>query len=357
MGGSRLSDSDLNNNPGSTNIKMATEEKPPPNKEVWAGFKYLSCVILCLQNATLVLVMRHTRTRSGDMYVPTTVVVMTELVKTFICLVLVLKDEGWCVTKWIDHLNVNIIQEPMDTLKLSVPSGIYTLQNNLLYVAVSNLDAATFQVSYQLKILTTAIFSVTMLGKSLSKNHWAALFILFVGVSLVQIQNAVKKSASVTSSTEQSQMLGMAAVIISCVSSGFAGVYFEKILKGSKGTLWLRNIQLGVFGALFGLGGVWLNDGTQVAQKGFFFGYDWLVWFIVMFQALGGLLVAVVVKYADNILKGFATSAAIVVSCLASVYFFDYVITLQFTAGTSLVILSVYLYGKADNALKAKMPR
>merc|ERR1712135_119050 len=102
---------------------------------------------------------------------------------------------------------------------------------------------------------------------------------------------------------------------------------------------------------------VWLNDGTQVAQKGFFFGYDWLVWFIVMFQALGGLLVAVVVKYADNILKGFATSAAIVVSCLASVYFFDYVITLQFTAGTSLVILSVYLYGKADNALKAKMPR
>merc|ERR1719244_514431 len=57
-----------------------------------------------------------------------------------------------------------------------------------------------------------------MLGKSLSKNHWASLFILFVGVSLVQIQNATKK-ASVSESTEQSQMLGMAAVIISCVSS------------------------------------------------------------------------------------------------------------------------------------------
>jgi UDP-sugar transporter A1/2/3 len=54
------------------------------------------------------------------------------------------------------------------------------------------------------------------------------------GVSTVQIQNAAKKAPSVSTDahSEQSQLLGLVAVIVSCISSGFAGVYFERILKG-----------------------------------------------------------------------------------------------------------------------------
>lgn len=43
--------------------------------------------------------------------------------------------------------------------------------------------------------------------------------------------------------------------------------------------------------------------------------------FVNLFQAFGGLVVAAVVKYADNILKGFATSLSIVVSSFVSFYF------------------------------------
>jgi len=40
------------------------------------------------------------------------------------------------------------LQQRLDFLKISVPAIIYMVQNNLLYVALSNLDAALFQVGF-----------------------------------------------------------------------------------------------------------------------------------------------------------------------------------------------------------------
>ncbi|KAK6044214.1 Nucleotide-sugar transporter [Cooperia oncophora] len=63
-----------------------------------------------------------------------------------------------------------------DALKVLVPAVVYTIQNFLLYVAVENLPAATYMVTYQLKILTTAVFTVLVLGRKLSIQQWVSLF-------------------------------------------------------------------------------------------------------------------------------------------------------------------------------------
>lgn len=109
------------------------------------NIKYISLLILTIQNASLILTIRYTRTLSGDMYIPTTAVALAEALKVVTCLVILLLQQG-SLTGWLKYLYASIIGQPIDTLKLSIPALIYTLQNNLQYVAISNLDAATFQV-------------------------------------------------------------------------------------------------------------------------------------------------------------------------------------------------------------------
>ena len=201
------------------------------------------------------------------------------------------------------------------------------------------------QVTYQLKILTTALFSVILLGKKLSGIQWLSLFTLFIGVAMVQISGKTSEK----SSQDQNHFLGLLAVIISCLSSGFAGVYFEKMLKGSDASIWLRNVQLGLFGSLSALIGMCVKDWETISDNGFFFGYSPLVLSVIVQQATGGLIVAVVVKYADNILKGFATSLSIIISCVASVFLFGFNITFLFTIGAVLVMIAIYLYGKPQS--------
>ena len=183
-----------------------------------------------------------------------------------------------------------------------------------------------------------------MLKKQLTKVQWISLIILFIGVSIVQAQPENRGASKVA--VEQSAIKGLIAVIIACCMSGFAGVYFEKILKGTQQTVWLRNVQLGGIGAVVGYITMELSDGPKVREQGFFYGYDAMVWVVILLQSCGGLIVAVVVKYADNILKGFATSISIIASCIGSMFIFNFQISLAFCIGGSLVILATYLYSK-----------
>lgn len=93
------------------------------------------------------------------------------------------------------------------------------------------------------------------------------------------------------------------------------------------------------------LAGTYLSDGAEIKEKGFFYGYTYYVWFVIFLASVGGLYTSVVVKYTDNIMKGFSAAAAIVLSTVASVILFGLQITLSFTLGALLVCVSIYLYG------------
>jgi len=153
---------------------------------------------------------------------------------------------------------------------------------------------------------------------------------------------------STTPKQDVNAILGLISVVSACILSGLAGVYFEKILKGSDVSVWIRNIQLGIFGMIFGYLTMYLSDGVEIKTKGFLFGYTNIVWIAITVQSAGGILVALVIKYSDNIMKGFATSLAIVLACIVSMVLFDFHLTILFTLGTILVIFSIFIYSKPE---------
>ena len=111
--------------------------------------KYVSIAILLLQNTSLVLTLRYSRKvkENETPYIASTAVVVTEIVKIASCLAVILRDHNYNLMDSSLLLWREVFRNITETLKVSVPAFLYTIQNNLLYIALTYLDAATFQVS------------------------------------------------------------------------------------------------------------------------------------------------------------------------------------------------------------------
>ncbi|VDO88327.1 unnamed protein product [Heligmosomoides polygyrus] len=99
------------------------------------------------------------------------------------------------------------------------------------------------------------------------------------------------------------------------------------------------------------LGAVYLTgpDGKVVQEYGLLYGFDWVVWLTVLWYCIGGLSVAVCIKYADNIAKNFATSVAIILATVGSMVFFSFQPSALFTLGAALVIFSIFMYSSSQS--------
>jgi len=342
--------------------------------------KYVVLVTLAAQNAALSIFMHYSRivTSPGQAYSAGTAVLMNELLKGVISYIIALsRTEDPILGKLSrgdDHTRMHStsILSPQsfirrfhlvwrevfstDCWKLSIPAILYVIQNNLQFVAAANLDVVVFQVSYQMKILTTAACSVIMLGRRLSPGKWLSLFLLALGVAIVQLQisNPQRSNSSKQGSESGGHMhtmhhvTGISAVIMACFTSGLAGVYFEMVLKRSTADLWVRNVQLSLFSLLPALSPILFGS---LPVRNIFDGFGFWAWLTVITQVVGGLITALVIKFSDNIIKGFATSISILLSFLASVVLFNFRLTPSFVIGASIVMGATWMYNQPQKSL------
>ena len=306
------------------------------------GKAALALTALLVQNSALALLMRLsrvTRKSSSSLYIVSTAVVLSEFIKVVVSLLgCFFEDAGKDIE--VVWKTIQNSSKSTDLLKISIPAALYVLQNNLQYVAMSNLPAEVYQVLIQGKIITTAIFSVILLNKRYSVMQWASVFGLSIGVALVQFS----LHASIVTASHVNFAVGISSVIVSTLTSGFASIFLEKMLK-SKGGFWVRNVQLSFVSLMIASIGSIAKDTGPIINRGFFAGYNPLVLSVILTQALGGMLVAFVVRYTNSIVKGFAASGSIVLSCIISAIFLsDYKLNRMFLIGTAMVCASAFAW-------------
>ncbi|CAE7710891.1 Slc35a3, partial [Symbiodinium pilosum] len=284
-------------------------------------------------------------------YLPSTVVFWTEVVKLFTSLILVFHDSGDLFVGG-KSIAEHLTQSPIELGKAAVPSLVYTVQNNLMFYSLTKLSAPVQQVLYQMKIITTAGLGVLMLGKSLGAVKWSACFLLAFGIMVVQVSRNAQSTTSgsliewdLWEGLENDQMKGFGAVLCACLTSGFAGVWIQKMLQQTQASIWMRNVQLGLFGACNSLVVAVAQDGEIIMNRGFHTGYNIRVLLVIGMNAFGGLLCAVMLKYAGATHGCFSTALSIILTCImSSIVLHDFTPDFLFVVGTAISVGASFLF-------------
>lgn len=240
-----------------------------------------------------------------------------------------------------------------NNLRVLFPAILFVCQNNLQIMSASYLDATEFQVLAQLKLVTAAICSVLMLKKKLNYQHWSCILFLFVGICLVQ--QGSSSSSSTSSAHAHTFLIGFAAMLGACSFSGVASISMEYLLKNELG-FWISNLILAVYSIIPASIPIF----ADTIQRGSFDPYRYFtasVWLSIGLNAIGGVLVSMVMKYADNILKGFAVSAALIATLFVNSFLTHASFSWAKLLGALIVVGSMAGYGQVKIVPSSPRPQ
>ena len=242
-------------------------------------------------------------------------------------------------------------------LTFSIPAACYFVSNNCMFYIIRELGGVTFQVTNNLKILSTGLLMRLFLGRKLTWLQWKALVILAVGCAVTQFKSCQRDDAKI--SPDQNflrQAFGYMMIFLNAFASGTGGVVSEKLLKGSRQTqesIHVQNAQLYLFGAVFGFVAIRYNNLSKSSDEGerhsygvlsMFEGFNSYAFATVLSLAASGLLVSFILKYMDNFVKCFVAAVSMLLVALFDALMRDEQPTLQLFCGVTLTCLALEQY-------------
>ena len=251
------------------------------------------------------------------------------------------------------HLNqMNCCRVFRQSLPYSIPALLYFVNNNLAVHLQIQMDPTSYQILSNFKIFTTTILYRLIMKRTMMKQQWFGLVLLFLGglsYSCGLMRNSSSKS-KLDSDIDKHEMyihpLGIPMIFVYCILSGLAGVYNEWILKRNyQESIHLQNIFIYIYGTVFNFIPILpLIIQTSSIQVNLLHGFSFYTWLIVFTQVFNGLFMSVVMKYSSNLVRLFIISFSLIVNAVLSLIVFHINLNVYFFISFLIMICALLLF-------------
>lgn len=215
-----------------------------------------------------------------------------------------------------------------------LPAMLYTISNNITFIALSYLSSSMFSLLMNLKIPMTGVLAYILLRKQITQLGWIALVTMFIGsaIACLRFQG--------TSLGLNCSLLGVILMVGYSVCSASAAVYMEYITRHlfSNENIFLQNIKFCAYGIVF-------NTIVTILRGNLLTWYLESIHLLSIFaMVFNGLITAAVIKYAGSIPKTYSVAFAALVTSLLALFIWHTILDWNYYLGAIICCLSIQLY-------------
>ena len=234
------------------------------------------------------------------------------------------------------------LQKQVDKRLLLHTGGLallYGFNNQLAFALFRMADAASVTLIKSASSVVSAILLWLLLARPIAALQWIAIVLQVLGLWVVQY-DACKHAVLLP-------LPVYLALFASLLISSGAGVWNEHVLKTFQVSMHAQNCCLYAFGILINLAVfcfVEERSALMPLSSAYFYGYNAAAVGVILCQAVLGLVVTAVLKYADMVIRCAASACSVSALYAVNVLFLGWVVNWTYCAGCAVVFLSTYLY-------------
>lgn len=244
------------------------------------------------------------------------IALLSEALKLSIAIVFLVRSENGLSISSLQKFVRTAQQGEADFKRLlsyALPAALYLINNLIYYTVLPKTTPSLLQVCVLAKLPTTGILHHYMIKRQRNIYAWYSLLFLCIGLAIFNIPSKSSGSQSAADADSAWYLAPIAGFVIACLSA-LASIAAETSTK--TGGFWESQAYLYVWGIVFSIIAYPLvpSSGKLGDNSDDFalFGAGMSIIGLVVITAGTGLVVAVVLRARDNILKVIGTAASLV---------------------------------------------